>query len=73
MSEYVFESPDGGKTVYRRKVGSAERELYIADRGPRLVSWGEWTEIMKTAQEHPALMEAIDKLIVIYNLCKDKE
>ena len=24
---YIFESPDGGKTIYRRKVGESEREL----------------------------------------------
>jgi len=25
---FIYESPDGGQTVYRRKAGSAERELY---------------------------------------------
>ncbi len=25
--KYIFESPDGGKTVYKRKVGESEREL----------------------------------------------
>ncbi len=24
---YIYESPDGGKTVYQRKVGESEREL----------------------------------------------
>ena len=24
---YIFESPDGGKTIYRRRVGESEREL----------------------------------------------
>jgi len=26
---YCYESPDGGKTVYRRKVGTLERELIV--------------------------------------------
>ena len=25
--KYIYESPDGGKTVYRRKFGEDEREL----------------------------------------------
>ena len=26
-TNYIYESPDSGKTVYRRKIGSSEREL----------------------------------------------
>ncbi|SVE02813.1 uncharacterized protein METZ01_LOCUS455667, partial [marine metagenome] len=26
--KYIYESPDGGKTIYRRKFGETERELY---------------------------------------------
>ena len=26
--KYIYESPDGGKTVYKRKFGETERELY---------------------------------------------
>ena len=25
---FIYESPDGGQTIYRRKIGSADRELY---------------------------------------------
>jgi len=28
MKKYIYESPDKGKTVYRREFGSNERELY---------------------------------------------
>lgn len=31
MSNYIFESPDKGNTVYRRKFGSCERELIKKD------------------------------------------
>ena len=31
MENYIFESPDKGKTVYRRKFGSCERELIRKD------------------------------------------
>ena len=26
--KYIYESPDGGKTIYKRKFGETERELY---------------------------------------------
>jgi predicted YcjX-like family ATPase len=29
--EYVFESPDGGHTVYRRHVGKLDREMVSMD------------------------------------------
>ena len=29
---WIFESPDKGKTVYRREVGKVERELIDGDR-----------------------------------------
>ena len=29
---YIFESPDGGKTIYRRKIGESERELVTKDQ-----------------------------------------
>ena len=28
MKKYIYESPDKGKTVYRREFGKNERELY---------------------------------------------
>lgn len=27
MKQYIYESPDKGKTIYRREFGSLEREL----------------------------------------------
>ena len=29
--KYIYESPDKGKTVYRRAFGETERELYSVD------------------------------------------
>ena len=28
---WIYESPDGGKTVYRREFGKTERELVVED------------------------------------------
>lgn len=35
MKKYVYESPDGGKTVYRREVGNV-RKREIADCNPTI-------------------------------------
>ena len=32
MKKYIYESPDKGKTVYRREFGKVERELIDGDR-----------------------------------------
>ena len=29
QDNFIFESPDGGKTVYKRELGGSERELII--------------------------------------------
>jgi len=31
MKKYIYESPDKGKTVYRREFGETERELYSVE------------------------------------------
>lgn len=72
---YIYESPDGGETVYARELGKAERRLvgYSAKakwlleeaRQERL-----WSDIRTAAQNNPALQEALDRAIIIYELGK---
>ena len=77
IHEYiVYESPDGGRTVYKRKSGSAERVLHSLD--PELETEilrerdrNKWMDIFNTAERTPALQEAIDRVIVLYELAKD--
>lgn len=68
---YIFESPDKGRTVYRRKIGSDQRELYIRDRNPVAITYGMWGEIMRASVDNPALQEAIDRVKILYELTKD--
>lgn len=77
ITEYtVFESPDGGKTVYARKSGEKDRYLHSMD--PDLVKQLAkisddlmWNEIRTMAEHNEALQKAIDNVILIYNLSKD--
>ena len=49
MKKYIYESPDKGKTVYRREFGKVERELIVEKRqeedGDRVRSGEETVEV----------------------------
>lgn len=67
----IFESPDGGKTVYSRKSGSSDRTLVKEDpEKNHITKWYEWREILKLAETEPSLANAISKAEMIYVLLK---
>ena len=71
--EYIYESPDGGHTVYRRHPGKLDRELVSIDQETqcRIDSLKEdkmWGEIRRCAKQDPALQEMLDQLRIYYNL-----
>lgn len=65
----IYESPDGGKTVFAREMGSNEKKLvgYQLD----LFEDINWYEVTSLARSNPALRQALDHAILIYNLSKD--
>jgi len=72
----VYESPDGGRTIYVRKAGQAARILHKID--PILEAEilrerdrNKWMDIFNTSEQSPALQEAIERVIVLYELAKD--
>lgn len=77
ITEYtVYESPDGGKTVYARKSGEIDRYLHSIDpdTAKQLAKIADdlmWTEIRQMAEHNEALQKAINNVILIYNLTKD--
>jgi len=68
--EYIYESPDNGDTVYRRKLGETERELYI-QKEPDLFTYADIREIKELSKTNPALKKALDNLLIIYYTIKD--
>lgn len=73
----IYESPDGGETIYVRKSGEhpsmrqlhSESEVAIALR--KKVHDDElWTNIRKAAITNPTLQRALDEAVMIYNLSK---
>jgi hypothetical protein len=67
---YIFESPDGGSTIYRREIGSDKRELYIEHGSPVKLNYGMWADIIKLGTTNAAVQDALERLIVIYELSK---
>lgn len=71
---WVYESPDGGKTIYRRKLmdPSHKRELIkqIEDEFRDYREWiykQHWNDLVK----HPAVKDAIDKLKTVVALVQE--
>ena len=77
ISSYdVYESPDGGLTIYKRKAGTTERVLHhVAPELQHKIEFerqrNKWMNIFDTAERTPALQEAIDRVIILYELSRD--
>lgn len=70
---YVYESPDGGETIYAREAGSTERILVGESVKARslmdqLREDKLWGEIRRTAKTNPALQSELDRVIMLYHL-----
>lgn len=69
----VYESPDGGETVYVRPFGSTEKKLHsMSERARDLLVEAEqtmlWQEIRAAAKTNPTLQKALDRAILIHKL-----
>jgi len=70
----IFESPDGGKTVYERLAQSlGRREITSLDKECVDMNnlWFAWRDILTAAKTNPALREALDRARVIYELSRN--
>jgi hypothetical protein len=73
MTTYVYESPDGGNTVYRREPGNTDRQLhYVSDKRKNLDRELEhaklWGNIHRAAKTDSTLNEMLDQIKVYYTL-----
>lgn len=66
---YIYESPDGGKSIYARERGTTERKLigYQYD----LFEDVNWHEIALHARQNPSLQKVLERAIMIHKLSKD--
>ncbi len=75
---YVYESPDGGETVYAREVGSQERRLigksYKAVLKEELTSEIEtFKKMFIASKDDPALKDAMERAKMLYYLSNKDE
>lgn len=69
----IYESPDGGETVYVRDIGSKERQLHhVSSNQTELIAQLRedqlWGEIRRRARTDPGLQELLDPAIMYYKL-----
>ncbi len=71
----IFESPDGGKTVYVRKPGETVRHLHSVDptwqkEQALNVRWANLKEAVYMADSDPAMNDLIEKVEIYHQLKK---
>lgn len=84
----IYESPDGGKTVYVRDFGSSSRTLYdhgylpgsldnklkqFANQTKKTQEEKLWRDILEAAKTNIALAEMLAQIKLLYLLSKDDE
>jgi hypothetical protein len=70
----IYESPDGGKTIYSRQEGELSRKLIKQDSGVALRNqWYLWYDIIKAAENSHTLANAIKQAETIYALIKEEK
>ena len=74
----VFESPDGGRTVYARNPGATKRELHWQD--PKLQQElkdlersKRWVEIFQARRDDPELDHLCEQVEILYELSRKTE
>ena len=72
----VFESPDGGRTVYARRPGSDKRELHWQDPNLQqeireLESQKRWVDIFQARRDNAELNDLCEKVELLYELKRE--
>ena len=80
MTNKVFESPDGGKQIYEREVGSTERKLIMDNRTvdgrplyEHLMENKLWGEIHREAKTNKTLADILNQAKMVYALIKKEK
>jgi hypothetical protein len=71
----IYESPDGGETIYVREHGSTQRKLHsesarAIDLRQQMHEAQLWENIRQEAKTNLALQNAIEQVKLIYHLSK---
>ena len=74
----VFESPDGGRTVYARRPGETKRELHWQDPNiqqeiKELESQKRWVDIFQARRDNVELDYLCEQVDLLYELSRKPE
>lgn len=69
----VYESPDGGKTVYSRKLGETERKLeYMSNETIEMIETNKqlqlWRQIIEMSLTDENLAKELNRVKLLYHL-----
>jgi hypothetical protein len=69
----IYESPDGGRTVYARRAGNTVRQLYSQDPElqqelKELEREKRWVDIFGARQDNPELDQLCEQVEILYEL-----
>lgn len=69
----VYESPDGGKTVYSRKLGETERKLeYMSNETIEMIETNKqlqlWKKIIEMSLNDENLAKELNRVKLLYHL-----
>ena len=70
----IFESPDGGATIYERESGEIYRTL-VNENSQLFEKMAEdkmWGEIRRMGKENPVMQEELERVIILYHLLKEQ-
>jgi hypothetical protein len=67
----IFESPDGGKSIFARPPHIVDR-IEITPESQELNNlWFQWRDILTASRTNTALREALDRAQIIYELSRN--
>ena len=71
----IFESPDGGHTVFERDMGETYRTLLREneDRVGQIREDKLWGEIRRMGKSNPVMQEELERVIILYHLLKKEQ
>ena len=72
-SPYIFESPDGGQTVYGRLPGSTTRVLLSQSHSVDYFDSFKWKDIIRESKTNETLADLINKVEMTYALIKKEK
>jgi len=69
----VYESPDGGKTIYEREMGSTERIMIREDPERKYIEqYNNWRDILKVARNNTTLHDLVEQAEMVYAIIKEE-